>query len=239
MLELIILAVLSITTAVGLDNVKDHSLDVMYDVSDSIYMVQNPTGRGTGWVTETKKGHKVIVTNVHVCDSDLPVMFTEKDGKRYILPIIAKDPTHDICLLKAPKNAVPLELADDVFENEVAYSVGFPAIEFMSSQRGLIKGYEQLKMVYPLPPEKCKGQKKLRVEMLEVEQPDGTLKEEPICVFSAEGLVTTIQVDGGASGSPILNSDEKVVGMTMVRTGNINWAQGVPLKNLRAFLNKY
>ena len=239
MLEIVILAVLSITTIVGLDNVKDHSLDVMHSVSDSVYSVYNETGRGTGWVTTTKNGRKVMVTNVHVCESNIPLMFTEKNGKRYVLPIIAKDPTHDICLLQAPKNSVPLELGDDVFENETAYSVGFPAIDFMSSQRGLIKGYAQLKMQYPLPPEQCKGMKKIHVEMLEVQHDDGTVKVEPICVFSAEGLVTTIQVDGGASGSPILNSNEKVIGMTMVRTGNINWAQGVPLKALKAFLNKY
>lgn len=239
MLELILIVVLGITGAVSIDNVKDKSLDVMNNVSESVYSIHNLQGRGTGWITTAKSGKKVMVTNVHVCDSDLPVMFTEKDGKQYILPILGKDPSHDICVLAAPKNSVPLELADEVLENETAYSVGFPTIDFMSSQKGLIKGYSRLKMHYDgLPLDQCKG-KKFKIETHDVEQRDGSIKAEKLCMFSAEAVVTTIQIDGGASGSPILNEDEEVIGMTMVRSGNINWAQGVPLKNLKAFLNKF
>jgi Trypsin-like peptidase domain len=239
MIELLLFAVLSITTMVGIDNVKDHSLDVMEDVGESVYSVFNETGRGTAWATTSKSGKVVLVTNVHVCDGPSPFMVTEQKGRKLILPILAKDPTHDICLLKAPRGAVPLDLADDVYENETAYSVGFPLVEFLSSQRGLVKGYQQIQMEYPLPLELCKGQKKLSIKSFKYENDEGEIIEKKICVFSAEALVTTIVVDGGASGSPIVNEDEEVIGMTMLRAGNVNWAQGVPLKNLKAFLNKY
>jgi Trypsin-like peptidase domain len=239
MLELILLITLTFTTVAGIDSVRDKSLDVMNSVSDSVYPVYHAEGRGTAWATKTKSGKVVLVTNVHVCESPLPVMFSDRNGRKLILPIIAKDPTHDTCLLKAPRGAVPLTLADDVYENEVAYSVGYPLVEFLSSQKGLVKGYQDLRMRYPLPPEKCKGLKKLKLETLEYDDDEGKHHKEQVCVFSAEGLVTTIVVDGGASGSPILNEDEEVIGMTMLRAGNVNWAQGVPLKSLKAFLNKY
>lgn len=239
MVEIIVLAVLALTTALSIDSVKDKSLDVMYEVEDSIFSVYGIKSRGTGWVALTKKGKKVIVTNAHVCGDD-KFMYTTKNKKVYTLAVLATDPTHDICLIQAPMGADPLILADDVFANQKAYSVGFPLVDFMSSQNGLTKGYNSLSLEYRnISLKDCVGEKFKITELAYKDTKSGKDKKEKICIFTAEALVTTIVVDGGASGSPILNSSEEVVGMTMARVGNINWAYGVPLRNIKSFLNKH
>jgi len=229
MLELIILAALSLSTYVALDNVKDKSADVMSDVSESVYQLYNDVGRGTGWIAETKSGKKVMVTNVHVCDGPTGVMWTDKNGLHTVMKVIAKDSKHDICILTAPAGSVPLKLADKVHAEETVYLVGFPLIEFMSSNKGLVKGYSHLELQYDLPVSKCKGEK---FKIYKV-------KNREICVFSGTVLVTTANTDAGGSGSPILNKYEEVVGMVMIVAGNIAWGQGVPLSALKEFLNKH
>ncbi len=239
MFTLLLVAALGLGSYFGIQDAKDHSQDVMTDVSESIYMVAHMRGRGTGWVTTAKSGKKVMLTNVHVCDSELPVMFTTKHGKQLVLKILGKDSKHDVCVLEAPKNAVPLVMAEGVEKEEDVYSVGFPTIEFMTSQHGRLKGYTQLTMPYELPLEKCKGAEKYSIRDVPTQDEKGKVTTEKTCVFSAKGLVTTIVVDGGASGSPILNADEEVVGMTMIRAGNIGWDIGVPLADLKRVLSKY
>jgi S1-C subfamily serine protease len=239
MLALLLIAALGLGSYVGIDSVKDHSEDVMVDVQDSIFGVANLQGRGTGWVTTAKSGRKVLVTNVHVCDSQIPVMFTQKGNHKYMLNVLGKDSKHDICILEAPKGAPALPLAANVVAEEQIYSVGFPLIEFMTSQSGRLKGYTKLSMPYELPLEKCTGAEKYSIQTLKVKQDDGTVTEEKTCIFTARELVTTIPMDDGGSGSPILNADEEVVGMTMIRAGNLGWAGGVPLSDLKRVLSKY
>jgi hypothetical protein len=237
MLALILFAALSLSTYVGIENVKDKTADVMEDVGGSVYSVHNLTSRGTAWAAKTKKGTKVLVTNVHVCDSVIPIMFTQKGGKNYTLQVLAKDSKHDICLLSAPPNAVPLKLADEVVPEETVYAVGFPIVDFMTSTKGNAKGIVPIKMPYNISIDQCVGEKfeKFKGPML---HPNGKVYEEEVCLFVGKVLTTTANTDAGGSGSPILNKDEEVVGMVMVCVGNIAWAQGVPLEALKEFLNK-
>lgn len=232
MLELVIIAVLSVTTYLGFDGQKDRSADIMKDVSGSIYIVYDKTGRGTGWIAKAKSGKLYMVTNGHVCESAKESMNTEKNGVLSELTIRYRDPRHDICLLDAPKKAVALPLAKKVYKEKEAYAVGFPAVEFMTSQQGLVKGYEIVSMPYPLPPGQCKDLPKFEIYKRKLENG----KTEEICVFHGNTVVTTIQSDSGGSGSPILNDDEEVIGMVMLTTGNISWAQGVPLDELKRVL---
>lgn len=238
MLSLILFATLSLFTYTAIDNVRDKSAEVMKDVEDSVYLVQNQVGRGTGWVTITKGGTKVMVTNVHVCDSPIPFMWTEKNGVRTLLRVLAKDSKHDICIMTAPTGAVPLKLAHVVHAEETVYAVGFPIIEFMSSNKGLTKGLSRLEIEYDTPLEKCKG-KKHEIRRTRQQHDNGTTTVENTCWFVGTVLVTTANTDAGGSGSPILNRNEEVVAMVMVTTGNIAWGQGVPLSAIKEFLNKY
>lgn len=237
MLELILLVALGLSTYVGIDNVKDKSADVMEDVGESVYSVSNFVGRGTAWAAKTKSGKTVLVTNAHVCDSSVPLMFTVKDGEKHILRVLEKDSKHDICLLSAPPNAVPLELADSLPMEEQVYAVGFPLIDFMSSSRGVVKGYIPVEVPYNTPVSECHGQK-FFVFTSPMRMPDGQVKEQTVCIFKAIVLTTTIPTDGGASGSPILNKDDEVVGMVMLRMGSVSWAEGVPLSAIKEFLYK-
>jgi S1-C subfamily serine protease len=238
MLTLILLAALSLSTYVGIDNVRDKSAQVMEDVGESVYLVQNNAGHGTGWVARTKSGMKVMVTNVHVCENEMPIMWTEKNGVRTMMKVLFKDDKHDICLLTAPVGSVPLELADNYEPETNVYLVGFPIIEYMTSNKGLLKGLSMLQMPYNLPVSKCKASK-YKIYKIPMQQRDGSVKVQDTCVFEAPVVVTTANTDAGGSGSPMLNEKEEVVGMVMVTAGNIAWGQGVPLDALKEFLNKH
>jgi S1-C subfamily serine protease len=207
-------------------------------VKDSVVMVQSVFGgHGSGWVTTTKSGKTVVVTNQHVCDmSPIPVFnLKTADGKEHPAKVLVKSEEHDLCLLEAPKGYPALELAEEAFQDEEVYIVGYPLIGYMTSTVGKLKGTEMFEEEYPLPPELCKG-KKFRVEtQIKISEKGAQMRE--VCIFKAPVYVTTAQTDGGASGSPLLNEYGEVVGTVMLMYGNISWAATVDLPSVKRFLD--
>jgi S1-C subfamily serine protease len=211
---------------------KDKAFDVMKDVSHSVFIVSGEKARGTGWVVKAKSGKLYIITNQHVC-SDNKTMTLNNNYQVEPVRVVAEDPNSDACILEAPKDAVALSLAKTMIENEEVYGVGYPHVTFLSSASGRAKGYvrEDVDMGVDIP--NCNKHKyKIKIDASSV-PPD--MK----CVYVVPMLVTTIPTDLGASGSPILNNDEEVVGMTMVMSGSVNWAYGVPLNSIKAFLDNH
>jgi S1-C subfamily serine protease len=229
-------AAFSIASYVSLIQAKDSSSsEMMAEIGKSVYMLYDSTGRGTGWIVKGKSGNKYMMTNGHVCEDSENGMMTNKDGQIWDLTIRFRDPYHDICLLDAPPKAIPLKVAKEVVMEESAYIVGFPAIQFMSIEHGLIKGYDLVDMPYPVSLEECRDRPKLQIRR--TKNKDG--KDVDICVFHGQTVVTTIVTDAGASGSPIVNEDSEVIGMVMIAAGNIPWAQGVPLSEIKRVLDSH
>jgi S1-C subfamily serine protease len=231
---------LSMATFVWVSSNPDPAYQVMNDVQSSIYYLYANVNAGTGFATTTASGQIVIITNSHVCErANTNVMYTDKDGTHYTLKIMSVYSDHDLCMLEAPENAVPLKLADVVKKDDVVYTVGFTLVPYMSSSRGRFEGLiNAANEIYDISIDKCVGKKFIARDIQQI-LPNGDKQTRKVCIFIAPMVVTTNPVDAGASGSPMLNSDEEVIGVVRATSGRVAWAYGVPLYVLKDFLSKH
>lgn len=215
----------------------DQAENIRYKVEESIYMLEGERSRGTGFVAENDNGEKFMVTNSHVCEQPVPVMIAvDYQGNRQSLMILKHYSRHDLCVLTAPKDGIPLPLAESIEADERVFVVGYPRIEFMTSMQGYFKGYDMTNTETDIPIKQC-TLPKLRIVEYKGEDENGKQTTLKLCILYVPTAATTVQSDSGASGSPLLNTDGEVVGVVMAIGGNISWAKAVPLKTLKVFLN--
>jgi S1-C subfamily serine protease len=209
-------------------------------IGDSVYRIGDSESWGTGFAVKGKSGNKFIMTNDHICDDKQPTeIIYAPDGKTYKFTIVAKYSKHDLCLIRAPKNAEPLPISKKKsgFRDKI-YTAGFPSIIDMTINQGYTLTVDPLiGMAYPLQADKCKGPK-YKMSTGIVHGMFGPMMV-PQCNMIAPRLQTSVKSGGGASGSPVVNSQGQVVGVILSVSGNLGFAQMVPLKYVRDFLNKH
>src|SRR5690606_10262240 len=113
-----------------------------HQVEESIYSMEGPFARGTGFAVQGKSGKTYLITNAHVCDQPMPIMYAvDYEGKSHLVVKLELYEEHDLCILSAPEDAKPLDLADEVIQDERVFIVGYPLIQYMSSMTGHVKGH--------------------------------------------------------------------------------------------------
>lgn len=230
---------------------ENHEADKIFrDVAESIVIVQDEDGWGTGFLVNARSGRQVILTNAHVCDSDKekPMFFlSHRKGNKTRVTIkqptsvIKKDPTHDLCMLYVPagldEESIPL--ADEVILDSRVHIIGYPIEPLLSASEGRIRGMSAVDMQYPLPIEKCEGVK-YHIKTVPIKRDDGKIGFKPVCFMRAMFLFTDAISDHGASGSPVLNSNGEIVGVMSIVSGSARpFASIVPLDYVQRFLATY
>lgn len=222
-------------------------------VQESVVYLEDASGKGsgTGFITETKKGRRVIVTNAHVCEMNpaLPIFVvfhrvgnTTRVQVRQPTTVIDKYSKHDLCILAVPaglKKTPALELADAAYLDEKVYMIGYPVEPLLSVGQGRIRGIAPFDIPYEKPILECVGEK-FHIRTVPIKQEDGSVKKEQVCFFKGKFLFVDGPNDAGASGSPGLNASGEVVGvMSMVSGRYYSYSNLVPLESLKDFLSKY
>lgn len=194
-------------------------------------------GSGTGFAVKTKKGHKVIVTNAHVCEG-FRQMYSTYEEETYKLNVIKISKKTDLCMLQAPKSIPALKLASNVDVDQEIYTVGFPYSEYMVTESGKYKGPTEAAAPWDVPIEKCKGRDYLKVRIIPTPGDAGLVVPKRVCIGAFDDMIfTTIISAPGASGSPIVDGQGKIVGVIfMIHRGGAPWAIGVSLEKLEEFL---
>lgn len=208
-------------------------------IGKSVYRIGDDDGWGTGFAVKAASGKTYILTNGHVCSG---LRDTERlhssDGEVYKLKVKAKDDHHDLCIMQAPKNAKPLKVSEkDPKYRDRVYTAGFPAISDMTTASGVTLTINKEGIRDDIPIEKCVGPK-YKVGTSRVMGMFGVLMI-PECHMIAPRLQTSVKSDSGASGSPMVNSRGEVIGVLMSTIGGIRFAQMVPFKYVRSFLDKH
>jgi len=218
---------------------RDRANEIMEDIEESIYMLDGGGSRATGFITTDADGNIVMISNDHVCGENSTVMnATSHDGKKFKVKILGKSPTADLCLLQAPKNSKPLKLANKALKNEKAYAVGYPLAPFMTATSGRVKGFVRVMTQTNVPIPLCNKPKyRILTRAIPNRIPNAPAITEKGCFLDVQGLFTTVNVDLGFSGSPLLNDKEEVIGVIMTSKGNIAWSTAVSIQELRRFLN--
>jgi S1-C subfamily serine protease len=169
-------------------------------------------GQGSGFVL-TKDG--LILTNNHVIGNAQRVEAALSDKHKYKAKVLARDPNHDLALIKidAP-NLTPVTLSDsrNLMVGQRVYAIGNPFGLNGTMTRGIISAIRSIR------------------------GPNGNPIEDAIQTDAA--------VNPGNSGGPLLNSRGEVIGITtLIASNGADQSSGIgfaiPINTARAILDDY
>mgnify|MGYP000109031399 CR=1 FL=1 len=185
-----------------------------------------PAGSGTAFATHDSYGNVVFITNAHVCASKKK-MWTWWRGQYYEHKVLKEKKDRDLCMLRAPHYATPLEVADEVVMGERVRALGFPWGLFPNISHGELKVEHDVTIPTDLPTKQCKEQGHRSIFTL----------FGPKCLMVIPMYATTTEGAPGNSGSPVLNEDGKIVGVISVMNNRgPAWLSAIMLRDLKEFL---
>ena len=171
-------------------------------------------GSGSGFIV-SKDG--MVVTNKHVV-SDTSAEYTviTNDGKEYLATVLARDPNHDIAMLKIEGSDFPaLDLgdSDQIKVGQSVIAIGNPLGEFANSvTRGIISG--------------VKRQVQAGSSFGQSEQLSGIFQ-------------TDAAINPGNSGGPLFNLSGEVIGVNVAMAqGAENIAFALPINQVKRIIEE-
>lgn len=194
-------------------------------------------GYGSSSVMLGKSGEKYLITNAHVCglSPNGKIMAEIPLGESTItMPasIMAVSLLHDLCAVRLAGNFMtPLTMAKDYAIADKVFAIGFPTLPILSVAEGHITGMFRFQMRTQLPVAMCIGPNREIVIDME------NLPAAPECIMSGDFISTTIPMDQGGSGSPMVNTNLEVVGVVAACMGQ-HVAGVIPLEYLQEFLDE-
>lgn len=213
--------------------------------------------QGTGFDITLPSGKNAILTNRHVCSpSKDGFVFIVKPGDniQHQRKIIAVSETSDLCLVEpviegsnALKLASSLDLGDHVIS--VGHPAGLPlmpsygeavsvqTIPVLSSmiERPIMTDEELSKARVEMTPACSKRNQQMTVQDVNFL---GVQFKILMCIDFNTALLTTTQILGGSSGSPLFNIWGNVVGVMFAGSAeHNNWGYAIPLESVKEFLN--
>jgi S1-C subfamily serine protease len=202
-------------------------------------LLHNSKGSGaTGFLVKGKSGKYHIMTNGHVCglqeDGKLIALYR---GDAYIVDVESKYPYNDLCAVSAPKLvSSALSIARSREYGESAYSIGHPLLEPLSVSVGELSGPVNISIIlgYNVPKEDCSGP---TYEIVTQLNPLAALFGiKSACVRHLDADASTIAIQPGNSGSPIVNIWGHVIAVAFAANESGTRSYTVPLSNLKSFM---
>ncbi len=169
-------------------------------------------GGGTGFIV-TSNGY--IVTNKHVVyDAEAEYTVLTNDGEKHPAPVVARDPIHDIAILKISADNLPtIELgnSDNLRIGQTVIAIGNALGEFRNTvSAGVVSGLSRTITA------------------------SGTGASEQL----REVIQTDAAINQGNSGGPLLNLYGQVVGMnTAMAQGAENIGFAIPVNKVKKVVN--
>lgn len=230
-------------------------------LESSIVKVTNNegTGGGTGWVTKTSTGKRVIVTNDHVCQvaSNSYIRIEDDTGKPSIKRILKSDPNRDLCVIEGV-DAPALALASRAptrFESLTVYghpllnpttpsygqyvADGVVPVGFSPNAEGKCDAGELMSLNPQFPGPRQPPSFIQPFAGRKGDEDDGGLLEmlfPRFCLVYMELSFSTAIIYPGNSGSPVTNSDGDVVGVMNSASPQDNRGNFIPLTYVREIL---
>lgn len=198
------------------------SLMSKVDVKDVLIRNVVRIAIGTGFVYRGEKD-KYIITNFHVCYPMLagqpePVLYATTHNLRTIKSVVVKqDPDKDLCaaVIKEGTAIEGLTLRTDTRDTMLVHTLGFPeGVESYSV--GNPGAYENVSVAYP------EYQEMVDLNKLPCSSPHLRLAETlfgPVCIHTNPVRFINTYSMGGASGSPVVDSEAHLLGVVEIGSG--------------------
>lgn len=179
-------------------------------------------------------GKTAIMTNRHVCQESLDgYVFTanKMNTDRNRVKIIKISNESDLCLLESESNLNGLKLADTANIGDLVVTAGHPAGLPLMLSKGEIVGLieEPIADTSMAANKNCNKQGLNPIKIIK----NGNLID--VCMHYELTLLTTCEIVGGSSGSPLVNIYGNVVGVINA-SGENNWGYAVPLSLVERFI---
>jgi len=212
--------------------------------SDKVFSISviSPEGvalsNGTGFYVENSKGIKYLLTNKHVCQNETNLIkATDSSGNELKTKIIKMSDRYDLCAIEPVDEAGSFRL-DDFHLITPHYALGYPADFPMQISSGYVRG----RMIYTgfsqnTSKDFCdKIDGEHLISEIEFTMYGSLIKaKKESCKYKYERLQTQIQIRGGSSGSPLINSLGGIVGMIVSRD-SLGWGFAIPQSYIVDFI---
>jgi S1-C subfamily serine protease len=191
----------------------------LMEAGPQVYVLQSPIpggGYGTGFQLRTKHG-VVTVTNRHVCENQAAgkLIALQPGGSGFLVSVLHVSAHTDLCIVEGVPGARGLELADVWEPTEPVHVLGYPLGNPLTETLGV------LLMLY--------------MDIYEYPAVRGFV---PAQTLNFASLLMTVPVWPGSSGSPVMNSQGKVVAVVWAVALAREISHAIPLSDLKAELKR-
>ena len=205
------------------------------NIGPSVVKLYGERGGGTGFHVQAPSGKTYILTNAHVCElhTDYFIKAAYKYKRKVKKRIIEIYDDHDLCLVEGFVNAPAIQVSDKLIKGETTFLVGHPSLRPLTVTQGEYIYNTNINISY------C-GSFPFKMSNLGIDLDIFKDLTGNNCIKNRNASSITNYSKPGASGSPIVNTNSKLVGVLFAGSPfDQNDSYAVPLKDVKRFLKAY
>lgn len=222
-----------------------HKQGLRETVGSQVVRVTREDGKsgGTGvHVVSPSSGKVYLLTNKHICreaDKDGVLWVGFDEGRSIPRHVLEMSKNSDLCLMEPLPDMSGVPLASDGPKPFDAVSIwGHPLLQPLSEAKGRSVGYHEITVLqFVIDSEEKKLQCNGSNES--IQEIDMFIIKMDMCMSKSTSDLSDAQIYPGNSGSPVVNTDGKLIGVVYASSSETHWSESVPLSDVRGFLLPY
>lgn len=218
-----------------------HRALLRHSIQKKSVMITNAQGNhgGSGVNIMTPKGNKYILTNAHVCEvgGKEGIVYVQSDYEERVIPrkVIEKSGFTDLCLVEGLPNADYIKVGKEPLPGDYMWVVGHPRLYPTTMSQG-----ENIGPMFMIVMDHIIESKedKCNLPKNQIVWVDYFIWRVPVCTIAIVANQTNVTVQGGNSGSPIVDFYGNLVGLVFAGDEK-GWAAIITVADINKFIAPY